>query len=248
MITSRGIRLVAVTVLSMAGVAAAEVELHPLFRDHMVLQRQVKVPVWGKASPSEKVAVSMSGSRGEAVADATGRWRVEIGPFQAGGPFEMTVQGENTITVKDVLVGEVWVCSGQSNMELPVKASLNANEEIANASQPMIRLFQEDWGTSDKPDETLIGTWKVCSPESVPGFSAAGYYFARELRRKLKVPVGVINASLGGTPLCVVDEQEGVDERSRVGQDRQGVGGGRGGEGSRRSSEGFDRPGGREIG
>ena len=102
MITSRWIRFAAVYVVSLAGVAAADVELHPLFRDHMVLQRQAKVPVWGKASSGEKVSVSMLGNRAEAVADAAGRWRVEIGPFQAGGPFEMTVQGENTITVKDV--------------------------------------------------------------------------------------------------------------------------------------------------
>lgn len=200
MVTSRWIRFVALYVLVMAGAAAADVELHPLFRDHMVLQQKVMVPVWGTGTPGEKVSVLMLGNRGEAVTDAEGRWRVMVGPFQHGGPHEMTVEAGNKITIKDILVGEVWVCSGQSNMDWPVKKSMNAEEEIANANHPMIRLFGVDWAVSDKPEATLQGTWMVCNRDSVAGFSAAGYFFARELRRKLKVPVGIIQSSLGATP------------------------------------------------
>jgi sialate O-acetylesterase len=200
MITSRWVGLAGLYIASMGGVVAADVELHPLFRDHMVLQQKVMVPVWGTGTPGEKVSVLMLGNRGEAVTDAEGRWRVMIGPFQQGGPHEMTVEAGNKITVKDVLVGEVWICSGQSNMDWPVKKCMNADEEIANSNQNMIRLFGVDWAVSDKPETTVEGTWMVCSRDSVPGFSAVGYYFARELRRKLKVPVGIIQSSLGATP------------------------------------------------
>ncbi len=192
--------LVSMGLLVGAGTAQADVRLPKIIGDHMVLQQGMAVPIWGWAEAGERVTVTLGRCRASATADAGGKWIVTLGAMKAGGPCEMTIQGNNTITLGDVLVGEVWVCSGQSNMQWPVSASANPEEEIAAADHPMIRLFTVTRKTAEQPLDDCEGSWSACSPETVPGFSAVAYFFGRHLRRELDVPVGLINTSWGGTP------------------------------------------------
>jgi sialate O-acetylesterase len=180
--------------------ARADVKLPAIVGDNMVVQSGTKVRIWGWAEKGEKVTVSMAGKTASATAGADGRWEVWIGPFQSGGPHAMTVAGKTTRTLENVLVGEVWVGSGQSNMEWPLVNTKNGAEEIANASHPEIRLFTVKKATSLAPLDDVEGRWEVCSPETVGGFSAVAYFFGRELNERLKVPVGLIHTSWGGTP------------------------------------------------
>lgn len=198
----RSVRVcVVVCWLLMAVSAVADVRLARIFSDHAVLQQRRPVPVWGTAQPGEKVIVEFRRQKVSTVANDNGEWRVTLKPMPAGGPFQMTVRGNNTVVLNDVLVGEVWICSGQSNMEWPVAWSNNAEQEIAQANYPHIRLFMVPKAVSDRPLKDLNGgAWHACSPETVRNFSAVGYFFARELHRALKVPVGVIQSAWGGTP------------------------------------------------
>ncbi|NSW80263.1 MAG: sialate O-acetylesterase [Chthonomonadetes bacterium] len=181
--------------------ASADVRLPRIFGDHAVLQRGQPIPVWGTAEPGEKVTVEFHGQKVFTTADRTGKWRVTLKPVSAGGPFEMTVKGNNTIVLRDLLVGEVWVCSGQSNMEWPLFLARNAEQEIASANYPQIRLFMVPKAVADVPQEDISGgEWRVCTPESARNFSAVGYFFARELHQALNVPVGMIQSAWGGTP------------------------------------------------
>lgn len=186
--------------VALAGVAGADVSLPHLFADHMVLQRGREVRVWGKADAGEAVTVRFRGEESRATAGDDGRWEAWIGPLAAGGPDELVVSGKNEIKIADVLVGEVWVCSGQSNMQWSVKISGNPEAEIAAANHPNIRLFQVPMIPSDTPFEDVDAKWAVCSPESIPDFSAVGYYFGRSLQAALGVPVGLIQSAWGGTP------------------------------------------------
>ncbi len=187
--------------LLVAAAVSADVTLHPLFSDHMVLQQGERIPVWGKAAPGEKVTVTLGSRKGDDRAGEDGKWMVRLRSLKAGGPYEMTVTGEdNTLTVNDVLVGEVWVGSGQSNMQWTVANSANAQEEIANANYPEMRLFYVPRKTAETPQETVDAKWELTTPETIPEFSAAAYYFGRELHQQLGVPVGLIHTSWGGTP------------------------------------------------
>jgi sialate O-acetylesterase len=177
----------------------AELKLHALFSDGMVLQSDFASPVWGTVEPGEEIAVSIAGQKKTAKAGADGKWSVKLDPLKAGGPHELTVAGRTSITVRDVLVGEVWICSGQSNMEWTVNSSANPAEEKAAATFPKIRHFLVPKKIAETPQTDVVGTWKVCSPETVGGFTAVGYFFGRELHRKLDVPVGLIHTSWGGT-------------------------------------------------
>ncbi|MFO0985447.1 MAG: sialate O-acetylesterase [Planctomycetota bacterium] len=196
--------LLVLTSSSSAGAQArsASLELASLFKDHMVLQRGVEVPVFGTAAPAVEVTAMCGEHTRVTYADAQGRWMVKLGPYDAGGPFELRViSGSNEfLEVHDVLVGEVWLCSGQSNMEWPVSGTMNAREEIAAATLPRIRMFTCSKNVAEAPQSNVGGEWKVCSPESAGGFSAVGYYFGRELHRSLNVPIGLIHSSWGGTP------------------------------------------------
>ncbi len=195
-------RFVLLLVLGLLGAAHADVTLASIFASQMVIQRETQAPVWGWAEPGEKVAVSTSwGAQAETVADAAGAWRVVLPTPAAGGPFTITVTGQNTIELTDVLAGEVWLCSGQSNMQWSVKNSNNSDEEIANADHPQIRLFSVHNVASPEPlkDLSRFTAWAPCSPANVGGFSAAGYFFGRKLHQDLGVPVGLINSSWGGT-------------------------------------------------
>jgi len=180
--------------------APAEVRLPGFFNDHMVLQRGAPIPIWGWAEPGEKVSVRIADAAAvSATADADGKWRVELPSMPAGVPHTLTVAAANTITIRDVLVGEVWLCSGQSNMEWTVVRSLNAEAEIAAADFPQIRHVKVAKKTSGYPLDDLAASWQVCSPATAGDFTAAGYFMARELHRELGVPIGLINSSWGGT-------------------------------------------------
>lgn len=178
----------------------ADVTLNGLFTDNMVLQRGIEVPVWGFAEPGEELTVLAAGQSVSATADADGRWRVRLDPVEVEGPFEMTVRGRNEIVLRNVVMGEVWICSGQSNMAWPVSRSLNAEDEIATAELPLIRLCQVQRTTATEPAEQVAANWVECSPETVGAFSAVAYFFGRRLHEELGVPVGLINTSWGGTP------------------------------------------------
>src|ERR1043166_6124584 len=180
--------------------ARADVKLPALIGDNMVVQQGVPVRVWGWAEAGEQVTVSMAGKSAEAKADAKGRWEARIGPFKAGGPFEMTIAGKNTIVLRNVLVGEVWVGSGQSNMEWPLQNAAHGADEVARADHPEIHLFTVTKATALEPRDDVQGRWVVCTPETAATFSAVAYFFGRELNEKLKVPVGLIHSSWGGTP------------------------------------------------
>lgn len=186
-----------------AGSLHAEVKCNPIFTDHMVLQREIAIPVWGTADAGEKVTVQLQDKQESATADKDGKWMVRIPAFQAGGPYEVTVTGSNTIKFVDVLVGDVWLCSGQSNMQFAVKQAINSDRDIADANYPQIRLFTVPNVPSFTPQDCIGGTaprvWNVCSPSSVPGFSAVGYFFGRHLYKDLNIPIGLISSSWGGT-------------------------------------------------
>ena len=188
-----------VVVLAGAVPLAAEVRLPRVFGSKMVLQRDLPLPVWGWADPGEKVVIRLKDNEASATADADGRWSVKLPAMPAGGPYELTVAGTNRIVLKDVLVGEVWVCSGQSNMAMLVGNSLDAEKEIAAANHPTIRHLTVPRTLAGEPAEDVAIEWVVCSPETVKDFSAAAYFFGRTLKEKLDVPIGLINTSWGGT-------------------------------------------------
>jgi len=183
------------------GVVSADVTLPKIFGDHMVLQQERdNVPVWGKADKGEKVTVTLGDAKAETTTGDDGKWMVRIKtPKASDQAMTLVVEGKNKKEFSDVLVGEVWVCSGQSNMEWSVKASDNAEKEAENAKYPQIRMVKVQHNAAAETQDDVNATWVVCSPESVPQFSAAGYYFARKLNQELKVPVGMINTSWGGT-------------------------------------------------
>ena len=191
--------LLLVTVAS----ARADVRLPKVLGDHMVIQQNQPATIWGWAEAGEKVVVEMGESRSETKANIDGKWSVKIDPPKAGGPYQIHVVGANTIKLTDVLVGEVWICSGQSNMGWPVNRALNPKEEIAAAKYPNIRLFTVVRNPAKEPLEDCLGKgqagWTDCNPKTIPGFTAVGYFFGRKLHRDLNVPVGLVNTSWGGT-------------------------------------------------
>jgi sialate O-acetylesterase len=179
----------------------AAVKLPSVFSSHMVLQRDQAVAVWGWAGAGEVVAVSLGDQSKQATADEHGKWRVRLDPLPAGGPHELKVQGKNTVTIKDVLVGEVWLASGQSNMVHIMPYVRDAAREIAAADYPQLRIFTAAAKPAQTPQEDCGGNWLVCNPKNTENVSAVAYFFARALHRRLDVPVGVVNASLGSTPI-----------------------------------------------
>lgn len=190
-----------VSLLLLSSLAAqAAVKLPHVFGDHMVLQRDQPVPVWGWATPGEKVTVEFAGQSKAATADAEGRWRVSLDALAASAePRKLVVTGGGAVTVEDVLVGEVWLCSGQSNMEFTTGGSHEAKTDVPAADVPQIRHFGVPKLTAASPQQDVNASWKVCSPATVGGFTAVGYFFALEIHRKLNVPVGLLHSSWGGT-------------------------------------------------
>ncbi|MDZ4402338.1 sialate O-acetylesterase [Prosthecobacter sp.] len=189
-------------VLGLALSARATVSLPVIFTDHMVLQRERPVPVWGWAEAGREVNVKFAGQTKTTKADKDGRWKVTLDPLKASNDRQnLMVSGQNTVVVKDVLVGEVWLCSGQSNMAMTVKGVQDAEKEMAAANFPKMRMFFVQSFTATSPQEQCKGVWQACSPQTILNFSAAAYFFGRDLHQTLKVPVGLINSSVGGTAI-----------------------------------------------
>jgi len=213
------LRMFAMALTLVVSTAWAEVGLPSLFSDHMVLQQNTSVPVWGWADPGETVMVNIAGQTKTVTADATGKWSIRLDKLSRAESMTLTVKGKNTLTVNDVLVGEVWLASGQSNMQLPVNDVTNAWQENASAKFPQIRMFTVVHHVAVTPETNCEGQWVICSPETVGRFSAAAYFFGRELHQQLKVPIGLINASWGGTPIetwTSMNRMEGKPEFARV--------------------------------
>ncbi|MBK7999807.1 MAG: sialate O-acetylesterase [Verrucomicrobia bacterium] len=198
--------------------AQADVKLNNLFTDHMVLQRDIAVPVWGWADEGEKVTVEFRGKKVSTTAK-NGKWMVKLGKLKAGGPDELKVTGKNTITLTDVLVGEVWLASGQSNMEWPMRASYQPFGDILAANNPKLRLFTVPKLKANEPVDNVQSSWKETSPSSVSNFSAVAYYFGMKLQKDLGVPVGMIHTSWGGSPAEVWMRDGVLSENSEYKRD-----------------------------
>jgi sialate O-acetylesterase len=177
----------------------ADPVLPGLFSDHLVLQRGREVPVWGWADPGEKITVTMAGVSRDTIARKDGRWKITLPAMKAGGPFLITVQGRKAVFLKDVLVGEVWVLSGQSNMAFALHGAEDAATEIPAANHPEIRLFTVPEKDALEAQQNVAAGWKICSPATAEPFSAVAYFFGRELFKKLGVPIGLIHSSWPGT-------------------------------------------------
>ncbi len=197
--------LAAAILLAAPTLGLSDVKPHVLFTDGAVLQRGMPVPVWGTADDGEKVTVKFQGQE-VSTTSKDGKWQVKLAELKAGGPFSMTIEGKNKVEVADVLVGEVWVCSGQSNMEFALGRSAEAGASVPKATDPELRLYTVPKLVSDEPLDTIKGkdspgqrSWLASDPESAAKFSAVAYYFGRDLRKALGVPVGLIHSSWGGT-------------------------------------------------
>ena len=183
---------------------AKEINMPSIFADNMVLQQEEKTAIWGTATPGGKVAVHIDDKKAGTIADENGNWQVKLRDLDSGGPYELKVIGADTTTFTNVMIGEVWVCSGQSNMEMPIGGwgkITNFEEELEQANFPNIRLFKVNHTMSVLPLDTLDAvTWQECTPKSVANFSAVAYFFGRDLHRTQSVPVGLIQTTWGGTP------------------------------------------------
>lgn len=192
--------VLACALLCTASSLFADVQPNPLFSDGVVLQQGVEIPVWGTASENEEVTVQFHGQTAKAVAK-DGKWMVRLKPETAGGPYEMEIEGVNELFIRNVMVGEVWVCSGQSNMQWKMSQCPNYKEEMAGANYPKLRMFTVGQKIAARGPETVVsGSWAECSPATIPNFSAVGYFFGRDLHKAKGVAVGLINSSWGGTP------------------------------------------------
>lgn len=176
------------------------------FNDHMVLQYNAIVPVWGTADPGEKVTVKLGKQSVSTVAASDGKWMLKLSKLAAGGPFTMSISGKNSITINDVYAGEVWLCSGQSNMDFTVAREdrywcgvFNEKEEVANANYPLIRVFDADFTPAATPQQDVVGKWEIVSPQTVGHISAAAYFFARDLQKKMHIPIGLITTAYGAS-------------------------------------------------
>ena len=186
--------------LSTVNTVHADVRLPAIFSDHMVLQAEVALPVWGWAEPGEKVTVACAGQAKTTTTATDGTWKVTLDPLPARlEPAELAVNGMNALTVRDVLVGEVWLCSGQSNMAMSVSIAKDFERERAAAALPQLRMFTVASGRAETPQSDCVGKWVVCAPETVGAFSATAFYFGREIQRAQGGAVGLIHSSVGGT-------------------------------------------------
>ena len=205
------LRLLPLAVLCwLASFSWADPVLPHLLSDHMVLQQERPIHIWGKADPEEKITITLADKTTSVLPDASGNWSVFLPAMRAGGPFTVEVRGKKTIRLKDVMIGEVWVASGQSNMTFALSDSVGAAEELLKADYPQIRLFTvpKKIGLESQSD-TLNADWQICSPETARKFSAVAYYFARDLHRKLNVPIGIIESAWPGTAI-----EEWIDPRA----------------------------------
>jgi sialate O-acetylesterase len=196
----RSILCVLVVIVLTASSVSATVKLPKIFSDNMVLQRGRPIVIWGWADPGERIRIKLNRQDKVFFAEKDGKWKVILLPERCGGPYELLISGKNIIQLKDVMIGDVWVTAGQSNMLFAVRKSLNADIEMASANYPAIRQFKMDNAESIQPlDDYKNAKWKVCTPKTAGDFTAVGYFFAREIYKDLNVPIGIINISRGGT-------------------------------------------------
>ena len=191
--------------------ARADVKLNGLFTDGAVLQQNRDIPIWGTGRDGEKVAVKFAGEEASTTVK-NGHWTLKLKPLKAGGPFTLTVIADNTITLTNVLVGEVWLCSGQSNMGFQLYRAANAADAIAAATDPELRLFTVPHGAENEPQKDVSGQWRASTSATASNFSAVAWFFGRDLRRALKVPIGLIDSSVGGTPAEAWTPREALEK------------------------------------
>jgi sialate O-acetylesterase len=201
----RSLALGVILPLMAATAAAQELTFHPLFQDHVVLQREQPIPVWGRAAPGKKVTVRLGGAETTVETDRSGRWHAQLAAMSAGGPYALSARtsGNQSRTVQDVLIGETWLCSGQSNMVLQVHRALDSRAEIAGSANDRIRMMTIGLASNPEPQSTFAAPvrWDVASPATVPEFSAVCLYFARELQKRVDVPMGLIASAWGGSKI-----------------------------------------------
>lgn len=209
-------RVLPTCILAAAAFAAqADVKLPTLFTEHMVLQQGKPLQFWGWADKDESVTVELNGVKTTVSPGSTGRWQATLPARKAGGPYKLEFRARNTIAYIDVMVGEVWICSGQSNMEWPLGSSFQAQKDIAASANPMIRLFTVPKLKAESPVSDVKGSWQVAGPDNVPGFSAVGYYFGRDLQKARGVAIGLIHTSWGGSPAEVWMREEVLTSNPR---------------------------------
>ncbi len=196
----------------------AEVSLPNIFGDHMVLQSGQQNPIWGQADPGEKISVSIAAQKHETVADNNGQWQLELEPLSVEGPHQLTVKGKNTVTFEDVLVGEVWLCSGQSNMAWPINKTNDQDLEIVSANYPDIRLISAPRNGAETAQFSFDDQWKLTTSDTVGEFSAACYFFGRKLHNTLNVPIGLINTAWGGSRIESFMPRSVLEETGEYGE------------------------------
>ncbi len=207
---------VAAALVLFSAAADARVSVNGMFSDNAVLQQGIKLPVWGTADNGEKVIISIGDQKVETTA-AGGKWRTELAPLKAGGPYTLVIEGPtDRIEAQNVLVGEVWIAGGQSNMQMKVDEAANANDEIKSSENSQIRLITIDRHGSPAPKDDVQGKWVECGPKTVGNFSAVAYFFGRALQKKLNVPVGLINCNLGGTTAERWMSKESLDAETEL--------------------------------
>lgn len=178
----------------------AKVTLPAIYSDGMVLQRNQPIHIWGQADPKEKIQILFAEQKQTVKADSKGYWEVNLKALETGGPYQLQIIGkENPISIKDILIGDVWLCSGQSNMQWVVNNVTNAEVEKKNANYPQIRTLNIPRRMELSPKDTISATWLVCSPENVGRFSGVAYFFAKKVYEETNIPIGIINSSWGGT-------------------------------------------------
>jgi len=210
-------------ILAAALPAVAEVRLPKIFTDNMMFQRDLPVRVWGWADAGEEVSVTLSGKSATTKADAAGKWKTELPALKEGENLELTVKGKNSLALKNVIIGDIWVCGGQSNMEWALGQSLGAPEDIKAADFSKIRCIRINKVQTGEPqaDAPSAGPWQVCSPATAGRFTAVGYYFAREIHQKTGVPIGIVDSNWGGTRIEPWVAAEGLDLVASLGAGRQ---------------------------
>jgi sialate O-acetylesterase len=192
--------------------ARGDVTLPAIISDNMVLQQHTGVNVWGKADPGESVTVQLGPESAQTIAGKDGAWGVKMDGLRYGGPYDMVVSGKNSVTVRNVAVGEVWLCSGESNMEYKLIAARNGQEEMADADLPMVRIFQVKHQVAQAPQAGCEGAWTVCDPAVAGDFPAIGFFFARELNRSMRVPIGLIQSAWGPSPIAAWMPQAALEK------------------------------------
>lgn len=204
--------LVALVTAVSTSIVWADVKLPAIISDHMVLEKTAKVPIWGQADPGEEITLTLAGQTVKTKAGADGKWKTILNlKDSAPGPFEMTVAGKNKLVISDVVVGEVWLASGQSNMEFTLNGAIDAEKEIARSANPLIRQYCLRKNAVAEPANNAEGVWVAVSPQTAGGFCAVGYFFAKKLQHELKIPVGVVHAAWGGTPSEAWTSGEAID-------------------------------------